>query len=144
VNPLRRFAALAPADRRLVLAAAAWFTLLRIALRIVPLSRLLHWCEQRHRHHAIAARPDPERIAWATRTVARRLAPPASCLPQALTAQVLLGGAGRASTLRFGARLDHASSFGAHAWLECDGRWIVGEEQAGAFQELRPASPPRQ
>ena len=143
---LPKWRALAPGDRRLVREALLWFLAIRVALRIVPFGRIAGWAERRHRGREGRARPaapgeTPARIGWATAAVARRVAPPRSCLAQALTAQVMLGARGRAATIRFGAKREGAAPLDAHAWLECDGAVLVGDETRGDFVELRGREP---
>jgi hypothetical protein len=139
---LRRWRALAPGDRRLVREALLWFLAIRVALRLFEFARIARWAEGRHRGREGRARlaasgETPARIGWATAAVARRVAPPRSCLAQALTAQVMLGARGRAATIRFGAKREGAGPLDAHAWLECDGAVLVGDETRGEFVELR-------
>jgi hypothetical protein len=144
VTLLRSWRALPPPDRRLVVEAAAWFVAIRVALRLVPFASLARWAQRRHAGRPRAPSLDARRIGWATAAVARRLAPPRTCLAQALTAQVMLGRRGRPAELRFGARRDASESFDAHAWLECDGEVLVGGEGIGSFEALsvRPPAPP--
>jgi hypothetical protein len=66
-----------------------------------------------------------DRIAWAVRVVSRRV-PGATCLTQALAAQALLARAGRPSHLQIGVRRDEQGAFRAHAWVEAEGRVIIG------------------
>jgi hypothetical protein len=146
---LRRWRALAAGDRRLVREALLWFLAIRVALRLFRFARVARWAEGRHkgrvsredRARNAASGETPARIGWATAAVARRIAPPRSCLAQALTAQVMLGARGRAATIRFGAKREGAGPLDAHAWLECDGAVLVGDETRGDFVELRGREP---
>lgn len=143
---LREWRALAPGDRRLVRQALLWFVAIRVALRLLPFARVVRWAEGRHRGREgrarnVAAGETAARIGWATAAVARRVAPPRSCLAQALTAQVMLGARGRAATIRFGAKREGAGPLDAHAWLECEGVVLVGDETRGDFVEMREREP---
>lgn len=51
--------------------------------------------------------------------------PGATCLVQALAGMALLARQGHAATLCIGVTKRDAA-FGAHAWVECDGRAVVG------------------
>jgi hypothetical protein len=62
--------------------------------------------------------------------LASRYVPRATCLTQALTAQMLLGWAGLNSRLHIGVRLD--GKFEAHAWVEGPGRIVVGGREGVA------------
>lgn len=70
--------------------------------------------------------------------VGSRYIPGASCLTQALAAQVLLRRAGLDTTLRIGVKKEPAEGLKAHAWLECDGVIVVGGEVMSQFTPLPP------
>jgi hypothetical protein len=65
----------------------------------------------------------PERLARATTRVLRTLPTDTRCLMQSLTLSALLARRGYSSTLVIGVRADEA--FGAHAWVELDGRALL-------------------
>jgi hypothetical protein len=66
-----------------------------------------------------------ERIVWAV-GAAGRLVPRTTCLARALAAQALLARRGHASELRLGVAGGAGRVFEAHAWLERDGRVLIG------------------
>lgn len=70
-----------------------------------------------------------ERVIWAVKAVARRF-PAARCLAQALVMNTLLSRHGHSSDLKIGVRLvdraEHDVPLDAHAWVECDGRIVIG------------------
>jgi len=68
---------------------------------------------------------DPDALAWAVRTAARRV-PKASCLTQALALETLLADAGHHAEVRIGVARRADGSFEAHAWVEFDGRILIG------------------
>ena len=67
----------------------------------------------------------PERITEAVRR-ASRVVPRATCLTQALAAQVLLSRAGYTSRVWIGVARDGSAGLDAHAWVELDGSVILG------------------
>ncbi len=69
--------------------------------------------------------PAPPQIAWAV-TVTSHFVPMATCLTQAMTAQILLGRYGHPATLRIGVAQDEVDGFQAHAWVESDGVVVIG------------------
>jgi hypothetical protein len=79
----------------------------------------------------------PARVRWAVARAARPV-PGATCLTQALAAQVLLARAGHASSLRMGARRRNGV-LEAHAWLEDGERVVYGAR--GDFAALPPIEP---
>jgi hypothetical protein len=78
-----------------------------------------------------ATLPDGElidRVAFAVPRMAARVPWHATCLVQALAAQRWLGRSGIQSKIVLGARTLAEDALDAHAWLEVDGRVIVGGE----------------
>ena len=53
--------------------------------------------------------------------------PDATCLTQAISAVVLLTRYGYASTLRIGVMKTGVARLSAHAWVDLDGRIVIGE-----------------
>jgi hypothetical protein len=104
--------------RRLPLLARACFSIaaVRVALRIVPLARLLDWVGTPGT--ARPRRVDVNQLAWAVRT-ASRILPRTSCLAHALALGRLLCLEGYRASIRIGVR--NQPSFSAHAWIEYDG-----------------------
>ena len=66
-----------------------------------------------------------DNVAWAV-SAGSRYTPSTSCLVQALAAQMLLNRRGYLSQLRIGVAKGDAGQFQAHAWVESDGRIIIG------------------
>ena len=61
-----------------------------------------------------------------------------SCLSQALATQVMLGRRGRSATLRIGVA-NEEGAVKAHAWLETEGKIIIGGSQSrNRFSPLPP------
>ena len=66
-----------------------------------------------------------EKIAWAVRAASKGV-PRATCLTQALAAQVLFARHAHAVDLKIGVAKGDAGGLEAHAWLEHGGRVVVG------------------
>jgi hypothetical protein len=77
----------------------------------------------------------PETLVRAIRHVAR-FVPRASCLTQALAAEVLLSRAGHTPRLRIGLRRDGSGALCAHAWIENMGQVVLGNEERERFTPL--------
>jgi hypothetical protein len=76
----------------------------------------------------------PAQLAWAVARVSRHV-PHASCLTQALALQLLLSRHGWPSRIHLGMGRDTTGAWQAHAWVECEGRVILGENgELGRFQ----------
>lgn len=100
----------------------------RIALWVLPLKTALGLTVRARDRRRPRRRPAPpaQDLAAGIRR-ASRLVPKANCLPQALAGQILLGRAGYETEVRIGIRQTPARGFEAHAWLEHDGRILLGD-----------------
>jgi len=117
--------------------------LLGRALSVVLTVRLQLWLRPRAAARMISHEPllmpclkpiSPERIAWAVHA-ASRLVPGATCLTQALSGRRLLARSGYPAQIVLGVAKDGAA-LRAHAWLECDGKRLLGGPADGAFTRL--------
>lgn len=79
--------------------------------------------------------PSPERIGWIV-GVASRVIPRATCLVQALAAKAMLARAGWPAHLHLGVAKDEHGHFQAHAWVETQGKVIIGDHEHGAYSSL--------
>jgi hypothetical protein len=134
-------------DRRLLWQALPLVIAVRAALWILPVRFLLGRASRR----AEGACPtptsfDPDRVAWSVRAAARRV-PRATCLTQAVAAQILLARHGHRSRLYLGVARCPDGVMAAHAWVECGGRLMVGGrsvDRYARFPGLESASPRRE
>lgn len=100
-----------------------------LILRIVPFKFLKKSLAAR-----LAAKAKQKPIDWkqinlivrSVRSVSR-FVPFATCLPQAVTAMFLIKSKGQPSELKIGVAKDEEQNFKAHAWLEINGRIIIGK-----------------
>jgi hypothetical protein len=69
---------------------------------------------------------------------ASRYVPAASCLTQAIALRAMLARRGQPAVLNLGVRNPAYGRLDAHAWLEADGRVILGESGPGGYQRLHP------
>jgi hypothetical protein len=121
---LQQFIRLDSAQQFLVMCAVTTLSLAALALRLVPFSMV----------RSTAGRPpvtaygrprfSAENVAWAIAAVGGRCG--ATCLTQAVAAQWLMARLGLAGVLHIG--VSHGKPFAAHAWLESNGRVILGGE----------------
>jgi len=125
---LRAFLDLPSMERRLLISAAVLVATVRVGLSLLPfqtLRRILTELAQGPTVGPRANRPSVDRVAWAV-TVASRYVPKASCLIQALAAQVLLARHGHPARLRIGVAKGAEGRLEGHAWLEHQGVIVVG------------------
>ena len=83
---------------------------------------------------SVARRPSAAQIVWSIEAASRRI-PRASCLTQAIATQILFRRHGYGSRLCLGVAPD-AGSFRAHAWIERNGKIVIGGEESRALTPL--------
>jgi hypothetical protein len=125
---LKRWRELPAADRSLVREALLELAVVRLALRLRPLTALKRGLAPRGRT------VDLPRVAWAVKSAAR-VVPRATCLAQALAMQRMLAKRGYPSKMEVGVAKNQ-KGLEAHAWLVCDGEVAIGGEAAGQFVPL--------
>jgi len=119
-------------ERRLLLVGGVVVACVRILLWILPFRRLVRLVERTALRSARVAPirlPEDTNItlAWGVTTAARYV-PRATCLTQALAAQWLFAWFGHPTQLRIGISKGNGKLLRAHAWLESEGRVVVGGE----------------
>ena len=140
---LSSFFRLDGANRRLVLESLFVVTAVRVALTVVPF-RLVHgavFTAIERGRRSPSTRVSPERVAWAVSAVARRIGH-SNCLTSVLGASLLLVHYGHQATVRLGVAKS-ASHLDAHAWLESDGRAILGAPAPGTLAAFPPLPVPQ-
>jgi hypothetical protein len=138
VERLRKFFELPPADRRLWIRAWLWLVVIRLWLWLSPFSGqrgLLSRLSQAPAGGRQADASLPERVGWAI-AAASGYVPQTTCLIQALAAQALLKRGGFPARLRLGVGRNAQGQFQAHAWLENDGRVIIGDSEVERYRPL--------
>jgi hypothetical protein len=129
VHQVRAFAQLDWRERFFLVEALAVVALVRLGLSLLSFKRLRALVRESGRRsvgpHRAGALP-VDRIAWAVQAVSR-FVPGATCLTQALSGQVLLARRGYRTRLHIGVAKSSRDQLAAHAWLECDGRVVLGD-----------------
>src|SRR5215217_7114582 len=125
---LHKFLNLPSSDRRLLVGTALLLGAVRLGLRVLPfrvLQRVITKVAQAPASANNANQSSVDRLVWAV-TVASRYVPKATCLTQALGAQILLGRRAHPARLRIGVARSEEGRLEAHAWLEYEDKVIVG------------------
>jgi hypothetical protein len=120
----------------MLLKVALLLGLARLGLALLPFKTLQRLFAQTSKQTArVPADPAGyrRRVVWAAEVAGKRLLGARPCLPQALVTQWLLNRAGCPATLRIGVAKGHAGQLLAHAWVEHDGKVVIG----GAFSPAR-------
>jgi len=135
MSRLARVRRLSAAERRIL--ALGWLLLVvaPLALRVLPLRRMLTLARPRS-----GPGLPPERVARLVE-VAARAVPGARCLPVAVVTAWLLARQGTPATLRIGVAR-HAGRLAAHAWLECGGVPLLHASQAEGYTPILAVAVP--
>lgn len=138
---LRRYFRLTWEDWRLLLLSLVTLAAVRGALTFLPFRTLRRLQDRLVIHLKPSSRPwrdgsaRANRIGWAVRKMSH-FVPAASCLTQALAAQVLLASSGLSGRIHIGVARNGKGGFLAHAWVESEGTFVVGQATAGHFTPL--------
>jgi hypothetical protein len=133
--------------RALIVEAALWLALARLALAAVPFPTLARRlgafvppADPRVAAAAGATTADAARLAreisWAVRRGAVHAPFNAVCLPQAMAARIMLSRRGVVSAMHFGAAKGEEAGLGAHAWLNAAGVRVTGYPMSGTMTEI--------
>lgn len=129
---LSKYFKLSSTEQRVLLAALLLLGAIRLGLWLLPfriLRRLLDGMTRRLAAPRAPGHTSVDTIIWAV-TVASHYIPRATCLTQGLGAQALLRGQGHAAVLHIGVARSAAGQFQAHAWVEHQGRVVLGGTDA--------------
>jgi hypothetical protein len=133
---IRSFFALSPGVRWLLIKSATLLIAVRLGLWLLPFHMMRRILSATRRRAAPYSAADARRIAQAVKTSSKYV-PMATCLTQALTTMMMLGG--RQGILRVGVARGKTGSLLAHAWVEIEGRVVIGwREDLSAFTVLSP------
>ncbi len=139
LNRLRKFLLLPPSERGLLVSATVRLGAISLGLRLLPLQTLRRLMARVSRPFAPLAGPDacsPDLIAWAVSVASRYVPGAGTCLPQALATQILLERQGHAARLHIGIAKDHEKQLQAHAWVESQGRVVIGGSDLRRYTPL--------
>lgn len=117
-------------DKKLLGQSLLLIIIIRIGLSLFSYARVNLWLNHLSSPELETGATDWQMVKRVSRSVrsCSRFVPYASCLTQALAAGVLLSRRGQRSELKIGVEKDHDEKFGAHAWIEVDGRIVIGKE----------------
>ena len=136
---LARFFHLSFSDQRLLMRAALAVIGAKLAVRTLPLPAA---CAAVSRLQCLGLNVAPtpaDRIVWAVEAAGRAIPGMKNCLVQAVAAEAMLVRAGYPCELRIGAAKSGPSELIAHAWLENEGKVLIGEFE---FERYTPLIPP--
>ena len=119
----------------LLVEAALFLALARLAILVLPFRRIVPWLER--------SPDEPQRDAVQIATVrqaveiaARNVPWNAVCLPQAMACKAMLARRGQGSALHIGAAKGTREELMAHAWLVAGGEIVIGEDDSSRMTPL--------
>jgi len=123
-----RFFKISARERSILIWSFIWVTVFRIGLSVLPFAATKKWTVGNS--NTTLDDYDYQRVTEIVRSVrfASKYVPYASCLTQALAARKLLGHYGQSAELKIGVTKSNGD-FEAHAWLEIDGRIVLGKQR---------------
>jgi hypothetical protein len=126
-------------DRWLLSEALLAVAVIRLCLWLLPFGtarRIVDSIARRDaRGPAAAAEVAVDRVVWAVRAASARV-PRATCLTQALATRLMLERRGLPALLRIGVGRSAEKGVEGHAWIECQGKIVIGEADPGRYTTL--------
>ena len=133
---LLRWVCLPAGDRRLLLEAGICSVGARLGLSLLPFRRLAELSRSVTTNRRLARdRLSLDRFIWAI-GVASGHVPNATCLSRSLALQALLARYGQQAELRIGVARQSGDRLDAHAWVELDGRVLLGGAEVARYTRL--------
>jgi Transglutaminase-like superfamily len=139
MDPSRKSLPLPSHERWLLIKAALLLEAIKLSLHLLPFQTLVRLLAR------VADAPigpwhigdySADRVACAVEMASRRTPGAKSCLTQALAARVLLDRRGYPTLLHIGVAKGEQGQFRAHAWLESEGKVVVGGSELDPFTPL--------
>ena len=138
MSQVSKFFNLSMVEQRLLVKAVILLWIIRLGQWLLPfqtlrnlLGYLIHVSNRQHFGNSLSQ----DRIAWAV-TAASRYVIKATCLTRALTLQGLLQKQGYDATLHIGVIRNEESLLQAHAWVESQGKILIGGSELGSYTTL--------
>lgn len=125
---LIKFLRLTAEDKYFLVKTAFLLATIRLGLWVLPFQTLCHLLSRWKGADTWGRNANPSsvnRIIWGINLMSSYV-PAASCLTKALAALMLLGRNGQPACLRFGVAKGLQGELEAHAWVESQGRIVIG------------------
>jgi hypothetical protein len=133
---IRKFFNLSSSEQRLLIRAWILLGLIRLGLELFPFSTLRKLLNRLKSIMGVFEKEFSEQqLVWSVAVVSRYI-PKATCLAQALAAQLLLQQAGRQACLHIGVEEAEEGGIKAHAWVESQGRILIGGFDLNSYTHL--------
>ena len=133
---IRKFLNLSSNERRLLIKTWILLGVTRLGLELFPFSTLRKLLfKLTFLSHGPGKNFSEEYLVWSVSVVSRYV-PKTTCLAQALAAQFLLQQAGHQARLHIGVEEAEKGSLKAHAWVESQGRILIGGFDVNRYTHL--------
>jgi len=136
---LRKFLSLPSSERLLLIKSALMLMAIKVGLKLLPfrhLNSLLARTSHTPRHSRKNGSFKPDQLVRSVDIASRYIPGAGNCLVQALSAQALLARHGHPATVRIGVTHDEENQFKAHAWLESEGKVVIGGPDLDGYAPL--------
>ena len=134
---ISKFLRLSWREQKLVAGAVLALSAVRIGLVALPFTRVRGIVARGYRRlDDKTSRPALERVTWAIEAASHYVPGGSNCLVRALASEYVLGRFGYPCELKIGVAKGAAGEFAAHAWLESDGRVVIGEFEVDRYTAL--------
>ena len=139
MDKLGKFWRLPWSDQSLLCQVAFRLSLVSLALRLLPFSWWRRWLDPKPPSGSSRAGIGlQDRAVWAV-AVAGRHVPGATCLVQSLVGAEMLRRTGHSVEIRVGVSTSPEQRIRAHAWVECEGRIVLGGADGASQYTPLPA-----
>lgn len=136
LTALARFCSLPFREKLLLFETSVLLSLTYVGLLLLPSRIVVRIASIIAKPRNLQFSPDHEsEVVWAVMLISEQLVK-VSCLPQALTAQILLARRGISCELRIGIRKTPEGSFEGHAWIERGGQILIGGADSARFTSV--------
>lgn len=127
IEKYKKIAILQRCDIAIFLQLFVVILLLKITIKLIPFAkfRLFYAFLLKHKFYKIYSENQVQQIVWSIKVIAAYMPFTVSCLPQALAAKYMLCYHVN-MLLKIGVNRQN-KAFVAHAWVEQDGQFIIGE-----------------
>jgi transglutaminase superfamily protein len=136
---LSKFWQLPLARRWLLIEAALWLLVARLALRVLPFRWLTKFFERPPKGPEVVGAERErlrEEVRWAIHLATRQLPGKTVCFPRAITAQEMLRRRGVGTTLYYGAAKMPGQGVTTHVWVQDGTEGVIGHLMARGYHTL--------
>jgi hypothetical protein len=133
---INKFLNLSSIEQRLLIRTWILLALIRLGMALVPFSTLRKLLYRfRSMLGSVEKEFSEDRLVWSVGVVSR-FVPKATCLAQAITTQLLLQQAGHQACLHIGVTEAEKGGLKAHAWVESQGKVLIGGIDLNQYTHL--------